>query len=169
MSAGIATALITAGVSLILSVVTALLAHTTRVKGDARIALLQSQLTDERAGRNAQRDYEYDARKRLFGNRPTDRLSRRLMTNILVDVASATSATATSYLTTYRVDGYTDGTLAPRPPTNVGHYEDAFRNIDGTWLLATPRVFLPFGTDTERLSPQSAAPEPDNASGTPTT
>jgi hypothetical protein len=112
-------------------------------------------------GRNALRAY--------FGSRPTDRLSRRLMTNILVDVTSATSATATSYLTTYRVDGYTEGMLAPRLPTNVGHYEDAFRSIDGTWLLATRRVFLPFGTDTERLSPQSAAPGPDNASSTPTT
>lgn len=66
MSAGMATALVTAAVSLLLSIATALLAYATRIRGDTRIAKLQSQLTDEREGRNAQRDYEYDARKRLY-------------------------------------------------------------------------------------------------------
>ena len=113
------------------------------------------------AGQGALRAY--------FGSRPADRLSRRLMTNILVDVASMTSATATSYLTTYRVDGYGEGMVAPRLPTNVGHYEDAFRKVDGVWLLAARRVFLPFGSDTERLPPPSAPSGPDTASATPTT
>jgi len=93
-----------------------------------------------------------DALRSYFASRPSDRLSRRLMTNILVTVESETRARAVSYLTTYRVDGYSGGMIEPRLPVNVGHYEDTFRNIDGRWLLATRTVFLPFGTDTERLT-----------------
>jgi hypothetical protein len=96
------------------------------------------------AGREALRDY--------FGSRPADRLSRRVTTNILVTVVSSTEAHATSYLTTYRVDGHPGGMVPPRLPVNVGHYEDAFRRIDGTWLLASRTVFLPFGGDTARLN-----------------
>ncbi|MFF0628537.1 nuclear transport factor 2 family protein [Streptomyces sp. NPDC004296] len=98
-------------------------------------------------GREALREY--------FGSRPADRLSRRLMTNVLVSVISATTATATSYLTTYRVDGFVDGIVPTRHPTNVGHYEDTFRKVDGTWLLATRTTHLAFGADTRRVTPPS--------------
>jgi hypothetical protein len=94
-----------------------------------------------------------EALRAYFGSRPPDRLSRRLMTNILVTLSSATTATATSYLVTYRVDGYVDGMLPPRLPANVGHYEDTFQKVDGDWLLATRTVFLPFGSETERVPP----------------
>ncbi|MGG2461123.1 nuclear transport factor 2 family protein [Streptomyces sp. RGM 3693] len=100
------------------------------------------------AGREALREY--------FGSRPADRLSRRLMTNVLVTVTSATTATATSYLTTYRVDGFVDGIVPSQHPTNVGHYEDAFRKVDGTWLLATRTTHLAFGTDTQRVTPPNS-------------
>ncbi|MDI3402356.1 nuclear transport factor 2 family protein [Streptomyces cavernicola] len=101
-----------------------------------------------------------EALRAYFASRPADRLSRRLMTNILVTVESATTARAVSYLTTFRVDGYSGGMVEPRLPTNVGHYEDTFRNVDGVWLLATRTVFLPFGaaTGTERLPAGDAAP-----------
>ncbi|WP_354637765.1 nuclear transport factor 2 family protein [Kitasatospora camelliae] len=92
-----------------------------------------------------------DALRAYFASRPADRLSRRLMTNILVTVESPTTARAVSYLTTYRVDGYQGGMVAPPPPANVGHYEDTFRTLDGTWLLAGRTVHLPFGADTPRL------------------
>jgi hypothetical protein len=36
---------------------------------------------------------------------------------------------------------------------NIGHYEDAFAKIDGTWLLARRVTALPFGRETERLLP----------------
>ncbi|SHM94826.1 nuclear transport factor 2 family protein [Streptomyces yunnanensis] len=98
-------------------------------------------------GREALREY--------FGSRPADRLSRRLMTNILVSVTSATTATATSYLTTYRVDGFVEGIVPSQLPTNVGHYEDTFRKVDNTWLLATRTTHLAFGADTARLAPPS--------------
>jgi hypothetical protein len=96
-----------------------------------------------------------EALRRYFGSRPSDRLSRRMMTNILITVTSATTASGTSYLTTYRVDGYTGGMLPPRLPVNIGHYEDTFRKIAGTWLLARRITFLPFGSDTERLPPSA--------------
>jgi hypothetical protein len=97
-----------------------------------------------------------EALRAYFASRPADRLSRRLMTNLLVTVETATTARAVSYLTTYRVDGYTGGMIAPRLPANVGHYEDAFRKVDGHWLLASRTVHLPFGADTERLAPSAS-------------
>lgn len=75
-----------------------------------------------------------DALREYFGSRPADRLSRRMSTNVLVDVVSTEGATATSYFATYRVDGYTGGMVAPRLPANVGHYEDSFRKVEGEWL-----------------------------------
>ncbi|MGW3495961.1 nuclear transport factor 2 family protein [Streptomyces sp. NPDC001020] len=100
-----------------------------------------------------------EALRTYFASRPADRLSRRLMTNILVTVESTMTARSISYLTTYRVDGYTGGMIEPRLPTQLGHYEDRFRNVDGIWLLATRTVFLPFGrgAGTERL-PTADAP-----------
>lgn len=87
-----------------------------------------------------------------FASRPADRLSRRPCSSVLVDVHSPTTATATSYFTTYRVDGWTGGMPPPRLPANIGHYEDTFRRTDGHWLLATRTVHLPFGGPTERLA-----------------
>jgi hypothetical protein len=88
---------------------------------------------------------------KYFGSRPADRLSRRIMSNILVTVTSPDTATATSYFTTYRVDGYAGTIVPPGPPVQVGHYEDTFHRVDGTWLLASRTLFLPFGGPTTRL------------------
>ncbi|MER7964923.1 nuclear transport factor 2 family protein [Streptomyces ardesiacus] len=104
-----------------------------------------------------------EALRTYFGSRPADRLSRRVMSNVLVTVDSATTATATSYLATYRVDGYADGLVPPRPPANVGHYEDAFRKVDGEWLFAARTLFLAFGGATERLS--ASVPSTSSSSG----
>ncbi|MFC8436097.1 nuclear transport factor 2 family protein [Streptomyces sp. NPDC057253] len=92
-----------------------------------------------------------EALRAYLASRPKDRLSRRLMTNILVTVESEATARAVSYVTTYRVDGYSGGMVEPRLPANVGHYEDVFRKIDGVWFLAGRTVFLPFGGGMERL------------------
>ncbi|WP_405629919.1 nuclear transport factor 2 family protein [Streptomyces sp. NBC_00016] len=96
-------------------------------------------------GRAALREY--------FGSRPADRLSRRLMSNILVTVTPTAPATAlaTSYFSTYRVDGYEGGVVPAGPPVQVGHYQDAFRQVDGVWLLETRVLFLPFGGPTPRV------------------
>jgi hypothetical protein len=92
-----------------------------------------------------------DALRVYFGSRPADRLSRRLMSNVLVTLTSAHTATATSYFTTYRIDGHTGGTVPPGPPVQVGHYEDTFRTIaDGAWLLVSRTLHLPFGGPTPR-------------------
>ncbi|SCK52995.1 SnoaL-like domain-containing protein [Streptomyces sp. ScaeMP-e48] len=92
-----------------------------------------------------------DGLRTYFGARPADRLSRRICTNILVTLTSASTATATTYFTTYRVDGHSGGMLPPRPPTQVGHYEDTFRKVDGRWLLSRRALFLAFGGPTENV------------------
>lgn len=98
-----------------------------------------------------------EALRKYFGSRPADRLSRRLMSNILVTVTSSDTAAAISYFTTYRIDGH-DGGTAPvpaGPPVQVGHYEDTFRRTaDGTWLLAARVLHLPFGGPTPRPTPR---------------
>lgn len=99
-----------------------------------------------------------EALRRYFGSRPADRLSRRLMTNILVTVTAPDTASATSYLTTFRVDGYAGTMVPPGPPVNVGHYEDTFRKAGNDWLLARRVTFLPFGSQTERLPPPAGDP-----------
>ncbi|MGQ4729078.1 MULTISPECIES: nuclear transport factor 2 family protein [Streptomyces] len=97
-----------------------------------------------------------DALRAYFAGRPADRLSRRLCTNILVTLTSASTATASTYFTTYRVDGHTGGMLPPRLPVQVGRYEDTFREVDGRWLLTARELFLDFAGPTERLSPADA-------------
>ncbi|MFE9438061.1 nuclear transport factor 2 family protein [Streptomyces sp. NPDC006602] len=95
-----------------------------------------------------------EALRQYFGSRPADRLSRRLMSNILVTVTSPDTATATSYFSTYRIDGHDGGTdpVPSGPPVQVGHYEDSFhRRPDGTWLLSARALHLPFGSPTPRM------------------
>jgi hypothetical protein len=89
--------------------------------------------------------------RRYFASRPADRMSRRLCTNVLIDVESPTRATGTSYLVTYRLDGYQGDMVPPPAPANVGHYEDTFEYHDGAWLLARRVTILPFGGGTPRL------------------
>ncbi|MFF4038500.1 nuclear transport factor 2 family protein [Streptomyces sp. NPDC001816] len=95
-------------------------------------------------GREALREY--------FGSRPADRLSRRLMSNVLVTVTSPDTATATSYFSTYRVDGFQGGLVPAEPPVQVGHYEDTFRRVDGRWLLETRVLHLAFAGPTPKVS-----------------
>ncbi|MER6027957.1 nuclear transport factor 2 family protein [Streptomyces sp. NPDC001851] len=95
-------------------------------------------------GRQALRAY--------FGSRPADRLSRRLMSNVLVTVTGRTTARAVSYFSTYRVDGYAGGMVPAGPPVQVGHYEDTFRRVDDSWLIASRTLRLPFAGDTPTVS-----------------
>ncbi|MEV5968599.1 nuclear transport factor 2 family protein [Streptomyces sp. NPDC051921] len=97
-----------------------------------------------------------DALRSYFAGRPADRLSRRICTNVLVTVTSGTTASATTYFTTYRVDGYAGGFVPPRAPTQVGHYEDTFRKVDDRWLLSSRTLFLAFAGPTDRI--ETAAP-----------
>ncbi|GAA3870634.1 nuclear transport factor 2 family protein [Streptomyces sedi] len=93
-----------------------------------------------------------EALARYFGGRPADRLSRRLVTNVRVDVLTPDTAEATSYLTTFRVDGHRGELLPAGPPVQVGHYQDAFERRDGGWLLARRTLHLAFGGATPRVS-----------------
>ncbi|GHE77671.1 hypothetical protein GCM10014715_36200 [Streptomyces spiralis] len=89
-----------------------------------------------------------DALRAYFASRPADRLSRRLMSNIVVTVTSPDTATAVSYFTTYRVDGHQGGMVPAGPPVQIGHYEDRFRRVSGAWLLTSRTLHLPFGGPT---------------------
>jgi len=62
MSPEIVTALIVAVASLAVSVVSAVVSY----RSQGRLALLEDELVEARAERDAQRDYVYDARKRLY-------------------------------------------------------------------------------------------------------
>ncbi|MET9409787.1 nuclear transport factor 2 family protein [Streptomyces sp. NPDC002935] len=97
-----------------------------------------------------------DALRSYFAGRPADRLSRRICTNILVTVSSESTATATTYFTTYRVDGHVGGCLPPQAPTQVGHYEDTFLKVEGHWLLSSRSLYLAFAGPTERLEAAAA-------------
>ncbi|MFC8225199.1 nuclear transport factor 2 family protein [Streptomyces sp. NPDC057287] len=94
-----------------------------------------------------------DALRSYFAGRPADRLSRRMCTNILVTLTSEATATATTYFATYRVDGYSNGYVPARPPTQVGHYEDTFLKVNGLWLLGSRSLFLAFAGPAEILEP----------------
>ena len=62
MSTAVITALIAAGVSLVISAWTAIWNH----RSEQRLKLLEDTLAEARAERDAQRDYVYEARKRLY-------------------------------------------------------------------------------------------------------
>ncbi|MGV4987971.1 nuclear transport factor 2 family protein [Streptomyces sp. NRAIS4] len=106
-----------------------------------------------------------EALRAYFGSRPADRLSRRLMSNVLVTVTGPDTASGTSYFTTYRVDGYERGLVPPGPPVQVGHYEDTFRRVDGRWLIATRTLHLAFAGDTPK-APKAPKGQPDTANPT---
>lgn len=91
-----------------------------------------------------------EALRKYFGSRPAGRLSRRLMSNVLVTLTTPDTAISTAYFTTYRVDGHHGGLVPAGPPVQVGHYEDNFREVDGSWLIASRTLFLPFGGPTPR-------------------
>ncbi|MFG3205054.1 nuclear transport factor 2 family protein [Streptomyces sp. NPDC048192] len=91
-----------------------------------------------------------DALRAYFAARPADRLSRRLMSNVLVTVTGPDTASATSYFTTYRVDGHEGGLLPAGPPVQIGHYVDAFRRVGGSWLIASRTLHLAFGGETPK-------------------
>ena len=77
----------------------------------------------------------------------TRRLSRHVITNVLIDVHSDTEASGTAYLVNYRHDGTGDRVERPGParhPKFVGDYHLEFRSLDGEWRIARLRFDLLF-------------------------
>jgi hypothetical protein len=66
LSTEVVVALIAALASVVVSVASAVLAYLSRVHSEPRIAQLQHTLAELTSERNARRDYEYEARKRLY-------------------------------------------------------------------------------------------------------
>ena len=91
-----------------------------------------------------------DAIRAAFTGRQalTRRLSRHVMTNVLVDVNSEDNASGIAYLINYRHDD-PDGGVAEKPgparhPKFVGDYHLQFRRVEGQWRIATLRFDLVF-------------------------
>jgi uncharacterized protein (TIGR02246 family) len=77
----------------------------------------------------------------------TRRLSRHVMTNVLIDVHSECEATGIAYLINYRHDGPGETVEKPGParhPKFVGDYHLTFRRVDGQWRIAALRFDLTF-------------------------
>jgi hypothetical protein len=87
-----------------------------------------------------------------FGAFPSDLVSRRICTNVIVDATSSDRAQATSYFTTFKLFGHPGPGTAPPPPTQIGLYEDEFRRVSGVWLIATRLVTVTFAADTPSVA-----------------
>jgi len=131
VSIGIVSALITAGVSLLVSVFTALLAYATRIRGDIRIAQIQSRLADEREGRSAQRDYEYDARKRLYTE------LQPLLFQIMERAKQALDRIQGSF-----VEGSRNGSVKQPGRLGRGWENDSYHMLATVWDLFVPLALV---------------------------
>ena len=79
--------------------------------------------------------------------RPDELRSRHVITNVLIDVESASSARGTSYLSLYRHLGPESLDRVPiafDAPAAIGHYEDRFICEGGIWLFKRRKLFLAF-------------------------
>lgn len=77
----------------------------------------------------------------------TRRLSRHVITNVLIDVQSPDEATGIAYLINYRHDRQGDepsGPAAARHPKFVGDYHLHFRRVEGEWRIQALRFDLLF-------------------------
>jgi uncharacterized protein (TIGR02246 family) len=83
----------------------------------------------------------------------TRRLSRHVMTNVLIEVHGDTEASGTAYLINYRHDAAGDVAEKPGParhPKFVGDYHLTFRRVAGDWRIASLRFDLIFLRRSER-------------------
>ncbi|NIY69425.1 nuclear transport factor 2 family protein [Streptomyces malaysiensis] len=89
---------------------------------------------------------------RYFGSFSAQIVSRRLCTNIMVDVLGPDDARGTSYFTTFRIDGppAAGGPPPPPPVTQVGYYSDTFRRVNGKWHIARRSTAVTFAAPMPR-------------------
>jgi hypothetical protein len=59
--------------------------------------------------------------------------SRHVITNVTIDIHSATEASGVAYITLYRREHSGDGPAPLGPPNFVGHYDDEFVLTDAGW------------------------------------
>ena len=79
--------------------------------------------------------------------RPDELRSMHVLTNIHIEVHSATVASGISYLTLYRHIGpesLQDEPIALSSPAGVGYYSDKFRLTDAGWRFAHRKLTLTF-------------------------
>ncbi len=88
-----------------------------------------------------------EAIARAISRRPYELRTRHILSNIFIDVVSATEARGIAYLTLYRHSG--PESLGSRPvpvagPAAVGHYEDRFVRTAQGWKFARRKLHLAF-------------------------
>ena len=120
-------AAIAAIASLMVSIVSAVMAYTTRVHGDKRLTELQNKLSEERESRSAQRDYEYDARKRLYAE----------LQPVLFQLADR-SARALERIQSSIVTGSREGSILWPGRLGSGWRDDPSHMISTVWDLVAP-------------------------------
>ncbi len=72
------------------------------------------------------------------------------MSNVHIQPLGANNARGISYLTLFRHHGPESLAAGPVPlqqPAAVGHYEDRFVQVDGTWLFERRKLHLAFRND----------------------
>lgn len=119
-----------------LRIVHALAFHTDRGEYDLALALFTDDAVMERDG---EKFVGIAALRTAYASRPTNRLTRHVISNTLVTSRGHDSAAATSYVTVYRL---------PLPPTKqappyfaagpdvLGEHHDTFRRTEAGWRLS---------------------------------
>jgi ketosteroid isomerase-like protein len=94
----------------------------------------------------------------------TRRLSRHVMTNVLIDVLNESEASGTAYLINYRHDGSGGTVEKPAParhPKFVGDYHFGFRGVENEWRIASLRFDLVFLRPSAVSLPAAGMRSPD--------
>ena len=88
--------------------------------------------------------------------RPETLRSRHLMSNVHIEVLSATEARGMSYVTIYRHVGPESLARGPAPlapAAAVGHYEDRYRLTPEGWRFARRKLHLAFRDESQTWTP----------------
>jgi hypothetical protein len=127
-------ALIAAVTSLVVSIVSAALTYFTRIRTDTRIALLQDTLHAAGEERRARRDYEYEARKRLYTEfQPVLFLMRERCDIAFQRIRGGI------------VEGAKRGRILSPSRLGTGWTEDRYHMTSTIWDLVTPLVYFRIG------------------------
>ena len=130
MSTDVVISVVAAATSLLAAVLSAILAYTTKVRADSRLAELQSRLSEDRESRNAQRDYEYEARKRLYSE----------LQPVLFQLADRAER-ALARIETSIVNGARSGVVRWPGRLGTGWRNDPSHMISTVWELIVPLAY----------------------------
>ena len=85
-----------------------------------------------------------DAVRMRLEQQPGSQVSRHVISNVLVDVVDANSASGTCYLSLYRGTRNAEGVLPLAAPFLIGHYEDRFVLTPDGWKFVWRKLTSAF-------------------------